>query len=150
MDGNIICKTMLYAYKDLERKCKRVDNELLRVGVNSYSRHILEAFDKMANLIQEKRAYCNVKVIIDEAIKETQNIEELKNYHILGISIKDIAIRFDIKENTIIKRLIRQEKKLFEAILKKYEDIKLFKIIADSKWLMNKYREFIALEKQKG
>lgn len=149
MDGSIICKTMIYAYKDLERKCKEVDDYLLRVGKASFNGDILETFDKMASVMVEKKAYCNVKFLIDEALKEMKHSEELECYHLLGMETKEIASKFNVSEKAISKRTQRQREDLANTILAKYECLRLWEIIRASRWLTNKYREFMA-EKLKG
>ena len=144
MDGVIVCKTMLYSYKDLEQKCKEVDETLLRIGYTSYNANVFETFDKMANLMVEKIAYCNIKFIIDEAITKMKKSTELKYFHISGIDYKDIVGKYNINQRTLFRRLKRQRDSLTKNILSQYEVVDLFNIISDSKWLMNKYREFIA------
>lgn len=148
MDGNIICKTLLYAYKDLEWKSKMVDKELLKVAVRSASRPIYEAFDKCANLLMEKQAYCNIKVIIDEAIKETNGVEELKYRYVDGLKLCEIAEKVNYSIQCVETRSISQCDKLFETMLNKYGSRKMLEQIAKSRWLKYKYIEFIKLDEQ--
>ena len=148
MDHKIICKTMLYSYKDLEEQCKSVDNLILRQAIASKNRSTEEAFERIMDLTNEKIAYCNIKVIIDEAVAEMKNNAELKSYYILGWSIKKIEEQFNLLRQTLEWRLTKQREELYKIILSKHNGPELIEIMSDSWFLMKKYKEFKALEKR--
>ena len=146
MDAKIICKTMICVYKELEKRCELIDDTVIRRAVNSAHRNIYETVDELIDLINEKRTYCNVKVIIDEALEKMSDKSAIEKY-ILGVNIKDIEKDFN-SERTMYRHLSKQKEELYQIIINKYEIDKLIEIISDSNWLMNKYREFKELEKR--
>lgn len=139
---------MIYLYRDLERKCNDVDDLMLRTAKASYNGDIFKIFDKMTSFIIEKNTYCNIKVIIDETIKEMDKSAELKLRYIIGLKNKDIADKCNIGERTLYRHLETQIEDLSSRILNKYGELKLYDIISNSKWLMNKYKLFLKEENE--
>lgn len=146
MDGQAICEVMLNAYKDLEEKCKGIDYKILKEAQRSMRADIYDTFDRVANLINEKIAYCNVKVIIDEAIEKIGDNQYIKGVYILNKTITETAEAHCIKTVEAFALYEKQKKAVYRAILDAYSTEKLFDIISDSKWLVGRYR---ALERFK-
>lgn len=149
MNDKVICKVMLSAYKDLEKMCNRVEERAWRCALGSIHNDVKEVADKIIQLNNEKIAYCNVKVIIDEAIKGIGRSTEIKGYYIDGLSTLDIIKQEQITEEAYRKRIERQRERLYQFIMDNYNREFLSSIIEDSYWLKNKYREKIEAEKPK-
>lgn len=140
MDGKAICEVMLYSYKDLEEKCNGVEYRILKQAQRSRRADIYETFDKLVLLINEKIAYCNVKVIIDEAVEKIGDSRVVKGHYISGRSLKAIAEEYCLTTDEMSEMFFKQKKAVTRAILDAYSTDKLFEIISDSKWLLNQYK----------
>lgn len=149
MDQKIICKVMLYSYKYLIKKCEAVDEEIMKCGLVSFHTGIYSSFDKIVKLMNEKIAYCNIKVMVDKTLAEMKNKEAIEKYHILGISLKDLVNDFN-SERTMFRHLEKQREEFCKRLLAKNDEKKLVEIISDSKWLIYLYNEILKLKKQKG
>ena len=140
MNEKIICEVMFNAYKDLERLCNKAEERAWRVALGSINNDVLTVAEKIIRLNNEKIAYCNIKVIIDEAVKNIGKSAELKAYYIDGLTLEVIAEREDIATSTLHGKVERQLKKACEYITSNYDGDFLAGLIMDSKWLMVKYR----------
>lgn len=148
MDSRIICEVMLYAYKELEDKCKKIDYKVLRVALGSRSNDVFESADRIYKLTDEKIAYCNTKVILDEAFKQMKRCDEIKAFHIQGLQCKDIAEQYNINVNLVCKRLVRQREKLYQTIIENNKAEDLQAIISDSGWLAGRYNATLKAQNQ--
>ena len=136
----LICECILNSYKDLERLCDICDKTILKYAIKSHGNDIYKAFDVITSLMNEKNIYCNIKVILDDAINRLKNNTELKQRYVFGVRIMDMQEVFGLKENTIVKRIKRQKEKLFSCLQSKYSFEQLYDFIKNSKYLMNRYR----------
>jgi len=136
----IICEVLLNSYKDLERFSSICDKSILRCAINSHTRSVYSAFDIIADIMDEKNMYCNIKVILDEAINKLKRNTELKYRYIWDCRIIDMQEMLGVKKNTLYIRIIRQKKRLFTFLQRKYTTEQLFDLIKDSKVLMKRYR----------
>lgn len=143
MNGEVICEVMLCAYKDLEVRCAVVEDKILRVAVSSMTMNTYQAVEKLFALNNEKIAYCNTKVIIDEALQQMRNKSVLVAHYIHGKTCGEIAKKLNVTERDIELVITRQRQKVLRNILKRYSIETLFSIISDSKWLRHKYSQFI-------
>lgn len=148
MNEKIVCEVMLYAYKALEDRCEKLDDKVLRVALGSMNRGVFESTNEILKLTDEKITYCNIKVIIDEALNKIGRNDEVKAYHIDGEYYKDIIAREEISEKTYFRRLKKQRAKLYKAITDKYDGEYLAGLIRESKWLMEQYHKIIEYETQ--
>ncbi len=148
MNENIVCEVMLYAYKDLEKRCENLDCKVERVALASMNKDVYQSIETICKLTDEKITYCNIKVIIDEALNKIGKNAELKALHIDGEHYKDIIQREAINERTFYRRLKRQRELLCKAILKQYAVDYLVALIRESKWLMKQYYKIIEYETQ--
>lgn len=149
MNEKVICEVMLYAYKDLEAHCKKIDEKALRVALASMNRDVHESADEIIRLTDEKIAYCNTKVIIDEALKGIGRHAELKAFYIDGVDYKDIIQREAITERGFFHRLRKQKEKLYQYILDNHKGQDLLAMISDSKWLSGEYIALLKAEREK-
>jgi methylphosphotriester-DNA--protein-cysteine methyltransferase len=138
MDGQTICEVMLYSYKDLEEKCNGLEYKIRRLCERSMHAGIHDTFSKAVTLINEKIAYCNVKVIIDEAVEKIGDSKALKEYYFKNRDIKAIAYAQSLKVAQAVELIEKQEQAVYKAILKAYSTERLLDIISDSRWLCNK------------
>jgi len=147
MNENIVCEVMLYTYKDLERMCEKVERQALKFALASRNRDVFESANKLLSLTDEKIAYCNIKVIVDEALNKIGRSNEVKAYHIDGEYYKDIMAREEISERTYLRRLKRQRAKLYEAITDKHDSEYLAGLIRASGWLLSLYNKAMSKAK---
>ena len=143
MNGEVICEVMLYAYKELEVRCCIVEDKILRVAVSSMTMDTYQAVEKLFALNNEKIAYINIKVIIEEALQQMRNKSVLVAHYIHGKSYGEIARKLNVTERDIELVIARQRLKVLRIILKRYSIETLFNIISDSKWLRHKYSQLI-------
>ena len=140
MDGRVICRAMIYSYRELEQRCKRIDIIIYNTAIHSAFKNTMETYKEIERLTREKIAYINVKVIIDQALVLLKGKYEFEQHHIKGESVEQIATTLNVKWHTVETRLIRQRAKLYENILKRYSGEELLDIICDSGWLMSLYK----------
>lgn len=140
MNEKIVCEVMLFAYKDLEKQCEKVEAQALRFALGSRNRDVFESVETLLKLTDEKIAYCNIKVIIDEALKSIGRNVELIDYYINGLDYKAIIEREKIYERMFFRRIKRQKELLCKAILKQYDVDYLFAMIRESEWLTKQYQ----------
>ena len=136
----IICEVLLNSYKDLERLCRICDKAVLKCAIKSHQKDIYEAFDMVSKIMDEKKLYCNIKVILDETISHLKRNTELKYRYVWGCRIVDMQDMLGVKDNTLTNRILRQKKRLFTFLRRKYTADQLFDFIKDSKVLMKRYR----------
>ena len=147
MNGEAITETLLIAYKDLERYCDLVEHKVNKCIARSMFGDIYEAFDTMVKLTNEKIAYCNCKVIIDEALKG-MTATELKLRYIKGLTIEQTAEATGQNERTICRKVRSQKERLMLRILNEYKQEFLLQMIQDSPNLKRIYKR--ACENNKG
>lgn len=145
MKRKVVCKTLLYEYRNLERYCEIVDSKLWRCGRTSMNKNVYEAVDSLIKLNNEKIAYCNIKVIIDEA---TSDKAELKAIYIDGQDFATLEAVTGLSQRTIFRKLAKQKERLYSYLINKYGFEYLFDLISDSKILLNKYKRFYDIEQQ--
>lgn len=141
MDGRVICRVMIYAYRELESRCAGIDKVIYNTAIHSAFKNTMETYNEIERLTREKIAYINVKVIIDQALASTKNKYELMLHHIDGVSIVDIAEQLGASDTAIDRRVLRQRAKLYDTILNIYSGEELLDIIGDSGWLMHRYKQ---------
>lgn len=144
---DIMCETLLISYKDLERMCKRVDAFILNYGNQLAS--IFNVFDKMTDLINEKIAYCNIKVLIEEAFAVTEKNIELQYKYLLGYKNEDIIKKFELSERTFFRKIKKQKEQIFCEIKKRHSNKQLFDLISSSKELTMQFDYLIEQELKK-
>lgn len=149
MNEKVVCEVMLYAYKELEERCKKLDDKVVRVALASRSNDVYESAERIYKLTDEKISYCNIKVIIDEALNKIGRNDEVKAYHIDGEYYKDIIAREEISERCYMSRLQRQRAKIYKVITEKYDSEYLAELIRASGWLLSQYNKAIDKEKPK-
>lgn len=143
MDGKAICEVMIYSYAEFEKLCDLCDKIVYKKATKSMGQDAHKVYDVIRRYMNEKIAYCNSKVIIDDALNEMKRTDELKAFHFEGLSGEKIAERYGIEPMQAIARVQVQRKYLIEHILKKYSAEKLLDIICDSGILMSRYRKRI-------
>jgi hypothetical protein len=148
MNDRAICEVMLYAYKDLERMCDTVEAQVWRVALGSINNNVYDTAEKIIRLNNEKIAYCNIKVIIDEALKQMKRCDEIKAYHIDGLYYKDVIKQEAYTERTYWRRLQRQREKLYQIIIDSNKAEDLQAIISDSRWLTGRYNDILKAQNQ--
>lgn len=141
MDGKAICEAMLYTYAELESLCNLCDKVIYKKAVHSAGQDAHKVYAVIQKYMNEKIAYCNTKVIIDEALNELKRADELKAFHFEGLSLNEIADRYGIDATLSASRVTNQRQHLCRHILKKYSAEKLLDVICDSSILMSKYRK---------
>ena len=137
MNGQTICEVMLYSYKDLEEKCNGIEYKIRKQCEKSMHTSIYDTFDRVVLLINEKIAYCNVKVIIDEAVAKIGDGKAIKEHYCLGRDLKRIADEHSLKVPQVVELIEKQKHEVIMAILRAYSPRRLFDIISDSRWLVN-------------
>ena len=141
MESKVVCKTMLYEYRNLEKYCDNVDGQLWRCGMKSRNINVYEAVDRLVKLNNEKIAYCNIKVIIDEAFEALPEKYELKAYYIDGVEFAKLEAETGIQAKSLFRRLEKQRNALCLNILSRYDFDYLFGLISDSRILLSRYRQ---------
>lgn len=150
MNEKIICEVMLKSYKYLEAMCDQVEAKAIICALGSRNKDVFECAERLIQLNNEKITYCNIKVIIDEALNSISRNDELKAYYIDGEFYKDIAQREKITERTFFYRLKKQKKLLFEAIQEKYDTECLFELVRGSRWLFDRYHKAVRRAENEG
>ena len=150
MNEKVVCEVMLYSYKELEERCKKLDDRVLSVALRSINKDVYESVEMICELTDEKIAYCNIKVIIDEALNKIGRNDEVKAYHIDGELCKDIIAREKISERAYFHRIKRQRAKLYEAITDKNDSEYLAGLIRASRWLLSEYNKAFKADKNGG
>lgn len=148
MNDKAICEVMLYAYKDLERMCDKIEEKTWRIALGSIKNNVYEVADRLMNLTNEKIAYCNTKVILDKALTQMKRCDELKAYHIQGLQCNDIAEQYNISVNLVCKRLGRQRERLYQIIISNNKAEDLRAIINNSRWLTGRYNAILEAQIQ--
>lgn len=146
MDGQTICEVMLHSYKDLEERCNGLEYKTRRLCERSMHAGIHDTFTKAVSLINEKIAYCNVKVIIDKAVGKIGDSKALQDYYFKGRDVKSIARDYGLTAPKAVELIEKQRQCVFKAILTAYSTEKLLDIISDSRWLCN---QCMAIERAK-
>lgn len=140
MDGRVVCRVMIFSYRELEHRCELIDKAIYNTAVRSAFKNTMESYKEVERLIQEKIAYINVKVIIDQALHKVGKVYEIEQHHIAGVSVEKLAEQLKSNTNTIEHRLCRKREKLYRHILNVYSGEQLLDIICSSHWLMNRYK----------
>ena len=143
MEAKLVCKVMLFSYRELEKRCDLIDRAIYTTAIRSAFRDTWEAYKEIEQLTREKVAYINTKVVIDQALATVKKKYELEQYHINGISIEKLAEEFNVNRNIIEHRLCRQREKLYKAMLNIYSGGELLNIICDSGRLKDKYKQAV-------
>lgn len=135
-----ICAVMLYSYPMLEDKCEMIDKDIYHTAIYSAFKNTMETYKEIEQLTNEKIAYINVKVIVEQGISNLGRSYEIVQHHLKGVRVLELTQRLGVAERTIRGRLARQRAKLYEEILKIYKAEDLLDIISSSQWLMYRYR----------
>lgn len=143
MNNEALCDVMLKSYKYLETKCKMIEYQAWKCALNSQNSDAYQCAETLIKLNREKLTYCNVKVIIDEALNKIGRNTELKDYYIYGVYYKNTMIRENISRRTYYYRLDKQKQLLFNAIKEKYDDDVLLETLCGSRWLFNMYNKAV-------
>lgn len=143
MNDEVILKVFLQAYKDLETKCKVVEIQSLRVAFASRNKDVYECVETIIALNNQKITYCNVKVLIDDAISHIGRISEIKAYYLDAEDYKDIIKRINITERQLFGRIKRQRIEMLRYIKTQYDTEFLTGLISGSRWLMSLYNKEI-------
>lgn len=148
---DIMCETLLNSYMDLEALCDKVDERMLRYGLYSANFHtdIFNVFDKMTGLINEKIAYCNIKVLIEEACAEITSSTELQHKYLLGYKNEDIIKKFGLNIRTFFRKMQRQKEKVFFVMKNRQSKKQLFDLISSSTALTKRFDLLIEQELEK-
>lgn len=161
MNEKIVCEVLLRSYKDLEALCEIADQKILSWALKQNA-DMFQTIERMNKCINEKIAYYNIKVLIDEAIKNIGHCEELKYNFLKGISstkleniielktyeYKGQVCEYKNKRNAFVNRIRTQKKNLFNYILRTNNHEKLFNLIKDSGTLMHRYNTILKRKKQ--
>lgn len=160
MNEKIVCEVLLKSYKDLETLCEVCDHKTMSLALNNNT-DIFSTIESMNKYYIEKLAYCNIKVIIDEAILKIGHCDELKYLYFQGLKYQDLIDIIELKtytkfgkdweyrnpENTLVNRVRTQKKKLYNYLIRRYGIEKLFDLLKDSKTLIYRY-EMLLKNKQ--
>ena len=146
MNGKAICEAMIYTYAELENLCDICDGKIYKKAVHSIGQDAHKVYAVIRKYINEKIAYCNTKVIIDEALKGLKRSHELKAF-LAGEKEQEIARRYGIETSTAVVRIQSQIWQLTQQILKTYSTGKLLDVICDSHVLMSRYVQRIGAKK---
>lgn len=161
MDGKKICEVLLKSYKDLETLAEICDTKMLSWALKQNT-NIFKTIEYMNNIYIEKIAYCNLKVIIDEAILRIGHCEELKYVYFQGVKYNELeniiemttytlngkVFEYRNKTNAFINRVRTQRKNFYNYLTRRYDFEKIFNIMKDSKTLMHRYNTILAYKKQ--
>lgn len=145
---DIMCETLLTSYRDLEALSDKVDGRMLRYGLYSANldTDFFNVFDKMTGLINEKSAYCNIKVLIEEACAEITSSTELQHKYLLGYKNEDIIKKFGLSARTFFRKVQRQKEKVFFVMKNRQSRTQLFDLISSSKALTKRFDLLIEQE----
>ena len=143
MNAKLICSVMLFNYNALEKRCEWIDKTIFNTAVHSARKDTWEVCKRIEQLTQEKIAYINTKVVVDNALATLNRTYELEHHHFNGGSIEEIANALNEKWKTIEQRACRQREKLYQAIESSYTAEELLEMISGSAWLMHKYKEAV-------
>lgn len=159
MKNNIWAKTILTAYKYLERICDAIDNMVESNAVNSFytsgltfnENSVTQVADRIIALSERKVTLINLKVLIEEAflVCGQTGREILIEKYIDGDKAKDIAERRNLSMRTYFRRLDQSESKFLEGLAAKgYDEKSLIKMLKGEKWINNIYERFCDDEKE--
>ena len=151
MEKYLIFKVILFSYRNYKDRCERIDAEVKRIArstANGVS--IFKAFDEITKLINEKRVYCNLKVIIDDILKQMKNKDILVMRIIDGLSLEETSKLTGYEHSKICDILHTQAMSFYRLIIKKYCVIQLIDLVTDSKLLFNRYKQEVKKYKDRG
>lgn len=142
MDINILCEAMLVLYKDLNKLCKNIDEQVEKIAVKSINIDVLDGFKKITDLTQKKVQLCNIKVLIDEALQDLKDQEKdlLVYKYIKRLSMEDIIAKLEISDRTYFRKKEKQINAIKCQILKRYTESELICEYATNKTTMGVYK----------
>lgn len=135
-----ICRVMLYSYPMLEHKCEEIDKDIYNTAIRSAFKNTMATYKDIERLTNEKIAYINVKVIIEHGISLLTSNYEIKQHHLKGVSLTDLAQALGASEIAVRDRIRRQRARLYERVLSVYKTEELLDILCNSNWLMSRYK----------
>nr|DAG81684.1 MAG TPA: hypothetical protein [Caudoviricetes sp.] len=143
MNKTILCEVMLRSYKDLEAKCELIESRAVRYALSSMNKDIYTCAETLLSLNNEKITLCNVKVVVDEAVKNIGRNAELKAFYLDGTHYMDIIQQEHMSLRTFFRRAKIQKERLCEAIQERYSDECLFELVRGSRWLFDRYHKAV-------
>lgn len=135
-----MCEAFLSIYSKIDTLIIAIDKQVLSLCSHSYNRNIFAVYDKVIKLINEKRSYAVIKRIVDNAFAVNLNNVELRYKYKLNYSLADIERIFDKSHSSCSHKIIRQRKKIFDYIQKRYSLIQMLNIAFSSGTIMQRYK----------
>lgn len=133
-----MCEAFLSIYSKIDTLIMAIDKQVLSLCSHSYNRNIFAVYDKVIKLINEKRSYAVIKRIVDNAFAVNINNVELRYKYKLNYSVADIERIMDT--SSCSHKIIRQRKKIFDYIQKRYSLIQMLNIAFSSGTIMQRYK----------
>ncbi len=150
MKNNIWAKTLLKAYRYLERISDAIDTLVERTAVNSFyvagnnfaSGNVTNVANKIINLSQRKVTLINLKLMIEEALsgmdKSKSQMLVLKYFD--GEQASDMAAAYNLPLRTYFRHLSKAEEDFMTQLRAKgYSESRLLEMIKGESWLISMY-----------
>lgn len=148
--GDTICDVMLHSYKDLEAKCELIEAQAVKYALGSMQKDTYTCAETLIKMNNEKITLCNIKVVIDDAIKSIEKNAELKAYYLDNVFYMDFILQEHISLRTFFRRIQKQKERLYKVIQSRFSDENLFELIRGSRWLFDRYHKAVRRAENEG
>ena len=159
MKTNQWAKTLLYTYKYLNRITDGIDKLVDRSALNSFYycnnnqkiNEVEAVSNKIIDLIERKKRLVNIKVLVDKCLL---SCDELSSQILIEKFIEDdisedIAKRHNLNIRTYFRKQEGAESSFYACLVKMgYDDERLFKYLADERWILEVYDNFQRLAEE--
>lgn len=135
------CEALVKIYSTLEKKCNIIDkfinNHAFYCGPYSGEYSAVDVYNDILDLIERKNKLINIKLMIDNAIKNlSENDKKVLfiklNYN---ISMNELCALLNLKERTAFRRVERAFEDMTEQLNQSKYAFKLQQIIAKEDWI---------------
>lgn len=153
MKENVWAKTILSVYRYLERICGSIDKmvesramaSFYVCSVNFANSNIINVADKIIALTERKKTLINLKVLVDNALKQCKslNAQILIEKYFDGDKSNDIAERHNLPIRSYFRKLSNAEVDFGNQLCSLgYNERKLNSFLANEKWICEVYERF--------
>lgn len=158
MKNNLWAKTTLSVYRYLERICDAIDKMVENKAMASFyvcscnlaNSNIINVADKIIALSERKKTLINLKVLVDNALKNCEHINAqiLIEHYMDNDKVADIVARHNFSERSYFRKMENAEKDfLTQLALQGFSESHLAQYLANEKWILDVYSRFLNQEK---
>ena len=159
MQKNIWAKTVLTAYRFLEKVSDSIDRLIETKALNSFymsgqdfsKNNVYVITESLINLSERKKKLINIKLMTEKALQkcDKQFAQILIERYIDGDKAKEIAERHELSMRTYFRRLESAEGE-FSAYLSRngYNEKFLAKTLLSEKWIYEIYSKFSSIPRE--